>query len=611
MLRLRLAGLWLGLLCAPASAFFSDGFEDPFSAPPTAAEASRFLTQASFGPTLGEIARLQQLGYARWLAEQMALPATYHLPLVERRIAEQGIEEVWGGERHEEWVRVAVTAPDQLRQRVAFALSEILVVSERSGALEGNPTAVASYYDVLVRHAFGNYRDLLQEVTLHPAMGQYLSLFRNRKGNQAGTIRPDENYAREVMQLFSVGLVLLHPDGTPVLEQGAPVPTYDQDTIRGFAAVFTGWNLSTCRPTDPSWNRNTDSAGQIVEYPRWWEWEYCPTDPVEGTHWKLAQGFRTPLLAWNSYHQSLGDKQLLRYPGVARGQVGADGILPAGGTAEEDLQAALDNLFHHPNVGPFLARRLIQRLVSSNPSPAYVSRVAAVFDDDNGPAAGGVRGNLGAVVRAILLDPEARAPSTLACSGPTSGCAGKLREPLLRIIQLFRAMDARPSHPAGYWAEGYPDRYTAQAAMRSPTVFNFFRPDYALPVPEIAGRGLVSPEFQITTDTFIVRMINELGGKVFWTFAGNPGLPTSGSWRPVVISLDRDLALADDPQALVDRYDLLFTGGRLPPEVRQIIIDHVAGEPYYPWRSPTETRRLRVQDALWLVLVSPTHVVEQ
>lgn len=607
-------------LAAPALAFFRDGFEGAFSEPPSAAEASRFLTQASFGPTLDEIQRLQSRSLPQWLNEQFALPATLHLPRIDLRISQQGIDNVWSGERHEEWVRIAATAPDQLRQRMAFALSQTLVVSEQSGALEGNPAAVASYYDVLVRHALGNYRALLEEASLHPSMGQYLSMFKNRKSNQAGTIRPDENYAREVMQLFSVGLVQLQPDGQPVdgdagLAGVQTVPTYDQTTIRGFAAVFTGWNLSTCRPTRPGWNSNTDSLGSIAEYDYWWEWEYCPGDPrdtsstrIDG---KLASGYRTPMRAWDSYHQALGTKQLLRYPGVARGRVGADGVLASGGTAEQDLQAALDNLFHHPNVGPFLARRLIQRLVTSNPTPGYVQRVAAVFNDDNGSAPGGDRGNLGAVARAILLDPEARQPTSSACSHAATGCTGKLREPLMRVIELFRALDAQPSHPQGYWREGYLDYYTAQAAMRSPTVFNFFSPDYALPGPDIAQRGLVSPEFQITTDTYITRMINEIGGKVGWTWLGNPGLPSSGSWRPVVVSLERDMAIAHDPAALVDRYNLLFTGNQLPAAVRQIIIDHVASEAFYNWRSDAETRRIRVQDALWLVLVSPSYVVEK
>lgn len=621
--------LALGFVSAMAGAqvagggFFNDGFETRSRLPMGDRQAARLLTQASFGPTLDEIGRLRSLSVEEWLEQQLALPATLHLPLIEQRIAEQGIEGLWQDARREEWFRAAMVAPDQLRQRMAYALSQILVVSEQNGALEGHPVALTQYYDLLVQHAFGNYRDLLEAVTLHPAMGAYLSMLRNRKQNQIATIRPDENYAREIMQLFSVGLIELNPDGSPVDgDPGQPgvqtVPTYDQETIRGLAAVFTGWNVATCRPQDPDWNVNRDSAGQIVEYERWWEWEYCPLDPSyddgnpgNDVDFKLAAAVLTPMAAWNSYHQSVGAKQLLRYPGVARGRVDSNGVLASGGTATENLAAALDNLFQHPNVGPFLARRLIQRLITSNPSPAYVARVAAAFADDNGDAAGGIRGSLAAMARAIVLDPEAREPTTAACSGPQAGCVGKLREPLLRLTQLYRALQGSPTHPAGYWTEAYTSYFSGQAALASPSVFNFYHPDYALPGADIADRGLVSPEFQITIDTFITRMSDELGGRIGWQWAGNPGLPSEGHWRPNVISLEREMAIADDPEALIDRLALLFTAGQLSPAVRQLLVEHVANEPFYDWRSDTETRRIRVQDALWLLLVSPDYVVEK
>jgi uncharacterized protein (DUF1800 family) len=606
-----LAVLLLALAAAPASAqqpgFFNDGFEQPG---PTAASASRFLMQASFGPTLDDIARVQEIGFERWLDEQFVTGPTLQLPLVQRRMDERGVDNVWSDQRSAEWMRSVVSAPDQLRQRVAFALSQVLVVSDSSG---GVPTGIASYHDVLLRHAFGNYRHLLEEVTLHPSMGQFLSMLLNRKTNQSGTIRPDENYAREIMQLFSVGLVQLNPDGTPVdgdpdTPGTQPVPTYDQSTISGFAAVFTGWNLSTCRPTQPNWDINSDTVFTVFEYPFWWEWAGCPTDPVDGTHPNLALGYREPMRPWNSYHQSQGAKQLLRYPGVARGRIDAYGVLASGGTARDNLTAALDNIFHHPNVGPFITRRLIQRLVTSNPTPDYVARVSAVFNDDNGERPGGARGILGAVVRAILLDPEARSPVTQACSDASTGCVGKLREPLLRMIHLLRAMDARSSHPSGEWDE-IPRHYGAQAVLNAPSVFNFFSPDYAPPGPEIADRGLVAPEFQIATDTYLTRMTNRLSF-VFWDFVGNPWISDYG-WVRVLLSLDRDMAIAHDPAALVDRYSLLFAGGQLPPAVRQIIIDHVASEDFHPWQTEAETRRVRVSEALWLILVSPSAVIEK
>lgn len=615
------------LLLTPAPAaiaadlLFVATFDEPAEGPYNVNEASRFLMQSTYGPTLPEIERLARIGYNAWLTEQTAATPTRHLPLIDARIQAEGVDNIWDGNRHEEWFRVAMTANDQLRQRVAFALSQTLVVSANSGALEGNPNQVADYYDVLVRNAFGNYRTLLEEVTLHPAMGMYLSMFKNRKANQSGTIRPDENYAREIKQLFSIGLVELNADGTIRDGDGIPgnglnpVPTYTQDTIRGFAAVFTGWNLSTCAPTlNPSnWDQNGDG-----EYDRWWEWEYCPNDPVANTNWKLARGYRTPMTPWEIYHQAAGTKQLLRYPGVARGRVDANGVLASGGTARENLGAALDNVFFHPNVGPFVARALIQRLVTSNPTPAYVGRVAAVFNDDNGAAAGATRGNLGAVVRTILLDPEARRPTTtLACTNAASGCVGKVREPLLRLTQLNRALNAQPSAPNGVWHEGYPDGDFAQAALRAPTVFNFYLPDYSAPHPLVSGRGLRAPELQISVDTYIIRQANSLGNRLFWQWAGNPGLPTSGGWRPVVVNLNRDMALAgtaglpNDSARLISRIDTLMFGGTMSPWLYNELLAVTNAEAFHTWRSDDETRRLRVQNAYWLALISPEFVVEK
>ena len=618
-LKLALAILLLPLSpTAPAAELLmSGGFDEPAEGPPNRDQAARFLIQSTYGPTLTEIERLAQMGYNAWLAEQIARPATRHLPLIDARIQAQGIDNVWDGERHEEWFRVAMTSNDQLRQRVAFALSQLLVVSANNGALEGNPNTLADYYDALARNAFGNYRTLLGEVTLHPAMGQYLSMFKNRKTNQSGSIRPDENYAREIMQLFSVGLVMLNPDGTIIDADNnpanglTPVPTYGQDTIRGFAAVFTGWNWSTCVRTLGGAGQPPEDANGDGEYDRWWEWDWCPIDPTPNTHWKRARAHRTPMQPWEIYHQSAGDKQLLRYPGVARGRVNAQGVLASGGSAAQNLDAALDNIFNHPNLGPFVARALIQRLVTSNPTPAYVGRVAAAFADDNGAAPGGFRGDLGAVVRAVLLDPEARNPQTQACTSAASGCVGKIREPLLRLTQLYRAMNATPTTTNGVWNEGWPQGDLAQAALRSPTVFNFYLPDYAPPDADIGGRGLRAPEFQITVDTYIVRTANTLGGRIFWQWAGNPGLPTDGSWRPIVIDLNRDMALAAMPEQLIARYDTLFTGGTMSPWLFAELRDHVAGEPFHTWRPEAETRRIRVQDALWLLLTSPEYVVEK
>ncbi len=585
--------LWFtGPLCAQAQ-IFGSGFDEPAEGPYSKAQAARFLTQATFGPTLPEIDRLARIGYDAWLSEQSTLPTSLQLPfldnLIQQAIAAGQPIEVWQDKRQEIWWKNALQNNDQLRQRMAFALSQILVISDQNGALEGNPTAIAHYYDLLSTNAFGNYRTLLEQVTLHPTMGQYLSMFRNRKPDPTQNIRPDENYAREIMQLFSIGLIQLNNDGTP--KDGDPIapgvqtiPTYDQNVISGLAQVFTGWNYATCVP--PS----APEGGSL----NWWDWEYCPSGP-DTQDWRQHVGWRTPMKPWGEgtafgdiYHGSSGSKQLLNYTGVTL----PSGVLPAGGTARSNLTAALNNVFNHPNVGPFLSRLLIQRLTTSNPSPAYVNRVANVFNNNGS----GVRGDLGAVARAILLDTEARAPIPAANFG-------KMREPLLRITQLWRALDGRSRD--GRIREGWPEYYSAQAAQRSPTVFNFFLPGYQLP-GEIATLGLYSPEFQITTDTYINRLTNELGGKIFWAWFGNTGL---GEWDPVQVDLSRDLPLATNPADLIARYNLLFMSGRMSDFMRTTLVAHISD--INQNNSGSDWQRYRLQDALWLILTSPEYVVEK
>jgi len=561
----------LGLWSAPSSAqaFFHDGFERDADA--ARIDAARLLTQASFGPTLPEIERVSLLGADGWLDEQLAMPASLHGAFVDQIAA--GGEDIYQNVRLEAWFRQAMNAPDQLRQRVAFALSQIFVVSDRS-PLEGAPRALTDYYDMLLTHAFGDYRELLEAVTLHPAMGVYLSMRGNQKPDAAANIRPDENYAREIMQLFSIGLVMLEPDGSvrdgdPVTAGAQPVPAYDQHSIRGFAHVFTGWNWSEC----------ADAAES-----RPWEWEYC----YPQSEWLADSGWRVPLRAVEWQHAT-GAKPLLSYAGVDRGSVIE---LPDGGDAATDLADALDTLAQHPNVAPFISRQLIQRLVTSNPTPAYVERIAAVFDDDGS----GSYGNLGAVVRAILLDPEAR---SLARADDDD--FGKLREPLLRRTHVLRAL--RATSPAGRFYEWEPERAFGQAPLRSPSVFNFYRPDYTLP-GEIAQSGLQSPEFQITTDTLIVATTNALAADIYWHFSGNEYLDDD------VLQLDlaNEEAFADDPATLVDRYDLLFMNGLMPDGMRTVLVEHVGsiGAEYNPnWR------RDRVQDALVLIITSAQYAVQR
>jgi len=548
---------------------FDSGFDDATEGPHSDAEAARFLTQATFGPTLAEIRRLRAIGYHAWLDEQFTLPPSLHRPYLDD-LAAAGYD-IYHNHRREVWWTHAVTAPDQLRQRIAFALSELLVVSDQNGAIEGFPIALANYYDHLVEGSFGNYRDLLEQVTLSPVMGHYLSMFKNRKPDAELNIRPDENYAREIMQLFSVGLVQLNPDGTPVLAGGERVPTYDQETIRGFAHVFTGWNWANCPRTD----------GGL-----WWQWEWCPPGgEIEWPNPGWDAGWYLPMEAWEQYHASEGSKQLLVYPGV----VLPDGVLPAGGTAQSDLDAALDNIFAHPNVGPFIARHLIKRLVTSNPSPAYVGRVAAAFGN-NGL---GVRGDLEATVRAVLLDTEAR---TLA---PASANAGKLREPLLRLSHLWRALDARADD--GRYREWWND-WLGQNPLGSPTVFNFFLPDYR-PPGELSQLGLDAPEFQITTDTTIASVANGLGGKVYWHWRGQDGEDP----EDVRVNLEPEIPFAADPVRLVDRYDLLFMNRTMSDGMFRTLVDYLRSRP----GGNADELRDRVQDAVWLIQSSPEYVIER
>jgi uncharacterized protein (DUF1800 family) len=417
-----------------------------------------------------------------------------------------------------------------------------MVVSQ-VGVLVGGPWALADYYDMLARHAFGNFRDLLEEVTLHPAMGVYLSMRGNRRPDPERNIRPDENYARELMQLFSIGLVELEPDGQVRTDSaGQPIPTYDQAVVEGFAHVFTGWNFA---------------GGPTFELAR-------PTIANQTRRMQLYPAFH-----------DTGPKRLLN-----------DVVLPAGQSGEQDLAAALDNIFMHPNVGPFIGRQLIQRLVTSNPSPAYVRRVAETFNDNGA----GVRGDLGAVVRAILLDPEAR-------SGTPDDTAGKLKEPLLRVTQLWRAYDGRSA--SGRFPMEFSFILFGQGPLQAPSVFNFFSPDYA-PPGEIATRGLRAPEMQIATEfqnTFITNVL------AAYTFVQNSANPDLGP-DDVAIDITEELALAGDPEALIDLVAARLLAGEISPVLRAEIAGMLA-------RIPPGEAAARVAETLYFVVTSPEYAYQR
>ena len=516
--------------------------EPPTPPPPSASisveEAARFLTQATFGPKMDEINSLADSGYQLWLDQQFTMPPSLHLPLVLEYPNDNNLNQ---GNRYEVWWRQAITADDQLRQRVAFALSEILVISDKS-ALNQATYGMAGYYDILVKNAFGNYRQLLEEVTLSPMMGIYLSMLGNEKPNPALNIRPDENYARELMQLFSIGLVELNLDGSLKTDtNGQPINTYDQDVIKGFAHVYTGWHFAD----NLSW-------------------------------YQVRANEFDPMVPFENFHDN-GEKQLLN--GV---------VLAAGNTARVDLEAALDNIFNHPNVAPFISRQLIQKLVSSNPSTSYTQRVASVFEDNGN----GVRGDLKAVITAILLDPEAR---DFSLNNSTS--LGKLKEPLLKFTQLWRAFNATSGN--GKYDFSFSDFLLGQAPLSAPHVFNFFSPGYA-PPGEIANANLVAPEFEILTETFITYAMNMFA---YSTYGGFQGVSDAEEER-ILINITTELTLANDPGDLLDHFDLLLLSGGMSDFMKselQLSIEAI----------PDTAPEVRVLNTLFLILASPQFAVQQ
>lgn len=506
----------------------------PGPPPITKPQAWAFLTEATFGPTDAEAQRLITLGYDAWIDQQIATPQTLHLPYVQARQAPQNQVD-----RLDAWFQASLKGNDQLRQRVAYALSQILVVSD-IGALNDQPLALAYYYDILVANAFGSYRELMEQVTLSPAMGVYLSMLGNQKPNPALNIRPDENYARELMQLFTIGRVQLNLDGTVRTgSDGVPLPTYDQAVIEGFAHVFTGWTF----------------AGSV-------------------NFTRPSRNFLAQMAPHASFHDT-GGKLLL------------DGfVVPAGQTAQQDLAMALDNIFNHPNLAPFVAEQLIQRLVTSNPSPAYVQRVAQRFNNNGS----GVRGDLAAVVRALLTDAEARSAS------PTEA-SGKLKEPILRLTQLWRAYDAKAD--SGRYAFGNPNAFLGQAPLRSPSVFNFYSPFYA-PPGEIAQAGLVAPEMEITTELTTALTNSFFASAVYGLNSYN----TNRRPDDIYINFEAHASVAGDPAALVTQVADRLMGGVISSELR------TQAEAVAPLQ-PASNAAGRVAEVLHFLVTSPEFAVER
>ena len=526
---------------------FGNSFESPTDLPTSDAEAARFLTQATYGPTLADVARLRAIGYSEWLRQEFNKPATTARPYMEAvnaALLGAGQSGVSQNQRLDRWFHTAAIGNDQLRQRVAFALSQILVISDQNGAISGEPIQISEYWDILARNAFGNYGELLDQTTWNPSMGKYLSHFRNRKASADGLRQPDENYAREVMQLFTIGLIERNLDFTPVLSGGQPIPTYDQNVVTNYAKVFTGLNYNNA--TSISNGTNT----------------YLRMTCIGGEHDLTAKTL-------------VGGTQV-----------------PANQSCPDDVADGLDLLFAHPNVAPFISRQLIQRFTTSSPSPAYIQRVAQKFKNNGF----GERGDLSAVIRQILLDPDAR-------NAPTAS-SGKPREPLLKLTALWRAWNAQmPAADAyGNIAMGMtnPSGTFGQRPLGADTVFNFFEPDYQQP-GAIANAGLFSPEFQTLNESTIVSTANSLNTYGFNSYVGMSSPPNN---RPL-LDLAPLTSLGTNYTAMVDEANRRMLYGTMSAGMRTALINAIT------FMDGNVSTSERARSIIYLVAISPEYAVQR
>ncbi len=493
--------------------------------------ASRLLDQATFGPTPTDVAHVQKIGLNAYLTEQFATAPTVE-PDLPNPLPTQCFPSNPIPCQQSEWWQAAMTGPDQLRQRVALALAEMFVVSTNSIS----PDAVIPYQNMLVKDAFGKFSTVLHDVTLSPAMGLYLNMLNSAKP-PAGQIA-NENYPREAMQLFTIGLNLLNQDGTPQLDSsGNPIPAYTQAQVQAFARAYTGWTFAS------------STGGTPAHFPN------------------STPNYDSPMALVESEHDTTA-KALLNGT-----------TLPAGQTGDVDLTQALDNLFTHPNVGPFVCRQLIQHLVSSNPSPAYVGRVSAVFADNGS----GVRGDLQAVLRAILLDSEARAGD----SDPTAP-GGHLREPILYLTGVLRGLGATNTDPTGYY--GTLSNYSgplSQKPYAAGSVFNFFPPDYVIP-----GQTGTAPEFSLENTASSVLRLTLANTIVYNGISGfKVDLSATGKLG----------TLAAQPGSLVDSLNTVFMHGQMPASMRTAIVNHIS-----TLSDPAERARV----ATYLVITSSLYKIE-
>jgi len=545
----------------------------PAELPASRVEAAAFLSKATFGPIEAEIDRVMAIGYAAWVNEQLAMPQTSHRGSWEAADAAIKAADPTSGAGQDpvfySFWKQAVSGNDQLRQRVAFALSQIIVISMVDGTVGENPRAVAAWLDMLGDKGLTNHRDLLESVSLHPMMGVYLSHLHNQKADARTGRVPDENFAREVMQLFSIGLVELNGDGTPKMQAGKPRETYGPADIAGLARVFTGFSWAC--PAAPTNNCFFNGSSSNV------------SDP--------DRTFK-PMVGYPQFHST-----------EVKTFLGNTIAAQATANPQASLGAALDALHRHPNAGPFIGKQLIQRLVTSNPSPTYVKAVSDAFADNGA----GVRGDMKAVIRAVLLHPEARI---------TSHTAGKVREPVLRLSALLRAFGYRSD--TGEYRIGNTDNAgtsLGQTPLRAPSVFNFYRPGYVPPGTEAAGLALVVPEMQIVHETSAAGYVNAIRDAI----SGGVGATTSASGtsrRDLQPDFTAELALADQSGALVDRINAKLMYGAMPAdlkaEVQGAIEKIVIPAPTANNATQIATaKRNRVNAAIFLAMVSPEFLVQK
>jgi uncharacterized protein (DUF1800 family) len=574
----RLAALSAAFLLAACGSGDPEQSAAPPGAPPAATvsddptreEAARFLMQATFGPTEGSINELVDSGYSRWFRDQLNADAgatnVDRMRQIQAAFAARGETANENALAEIVWADM-IDARDQLRQRMSFALSQILVVSYANGDVAETESAVAFYMDVLDRNAFGNYRVLIEDVTYSPSMAQFLTYLNNRNEDPSINRVPDENYARELMQLFTIGLVELNRDGTLRLDSaGQPIETYDNADITGLAKVFTGlsWDDGEFGGRFPSNDRPVATYSPLAVYPE---------------------------------HHSTSEKAFLNV------------TIPANTDAATSIDRALDALFTHDNAAPFLARQMIQRFVTSNPSPAYVSHVAAAFETgwfrlpDGSTIGSQTRGDLTATLAAVLFDDEARLSS-----GATNTNFGKVREPVIRFVHWARVAGLNSSSVLGANGLGGQDDLLNtsgpgslnQQGYRSPSVFNFFSPSYSASGYETAGAGLVAPELQITTTTTVTGFANFMRRRIEEARPDRTFAPDYGA----------ELALADRPDALIDRLNLEMTAGSMSPEMRAEAAAAVASVPIVT-NEETASRRRRVNAAMHLIVLSPDFYVQR